>query len=255
MQDYFKKYLGIIAFITIVVICFTANLAFASAVDATETAANKVVELFGGVRNILFVLGGFGIIGMSAASIFGNLDWKWAGTLALGLTLLAISSSVIEMMTGVEFTTGEDTLKKIGSETHNKNFTHHLKGRKKVMVKYTKDHEWVVIEGNIATVGISNHAQHSLGDLVYVELPAIDKEVAKGEETAVVESVKAASDVYSPLSGKIIKVNEALEDNPDLINQNAEGDGWMWQVEISNPDEINELLEPDDYKAHVDAAE
>ena len=115
-------------------------------------------------------------------------------------------------------------------------------------LKYLKSHEWVRAEGNgRATIGISDHAQASLGDLVYVELPNVGDSVEAGNAAAVVESVKAASDVYSPVSGKVVEVNAALADKPETINEDAYGDGWLFVVELSEPEQLNDLLGPDDY--------
>ncbi|HAI94919.1 MAG TPA: glycine cleavage system protein GcvH [Xanthomonadaceae bacterium] len=115
-------------------------------------------------------------------------------------------------------------------------------------LKFLKSHEWVRAEGNgRATVGISDHAQASLGDLVYVELPNVGDSVEAGNAAAVVESVKAASDVYSPVSGKVVEVNSALADKPETINEDAYGEGWLFVVELSEPEQLNELLGPDDY--------
>ena len=115
-------------------------------------------------------------------------------------------------------------------------------------LKFLKSHEWARVEGNgRVTVGISDHAQGLLGDLVYVELPEVGAEAKAGEQIAVVESVKAASDVYSPVSGTIVEVNSALSDKPETINEDAYGDGWMYVVELTNADELNELLDPDAY--------
>ena len=100
-------------------------------------------------------------------------------------------------------------------------------------IKYTKDHEWIKLIDNIATIGITNHAQESLGDIVFVDLPEIGKEVSTGGEVSVIESVKAASDIYSPVDGKIIEVNNNLNDNASLINENAESEGWIFKVKIS----------------------
>ncbi len=115
-------------------------------------------------------------------------------------------------------------------------------------LKFLKSHEWARIEdsGQI-TIGISDHAQALLGDLVYVELPTVGDDVTAGNAVAVVESVKAASDVYSPVSGKIVAVNSALADKPETINEDAYGDGWVLVVQPSEPEEFNELLSPDDY--------
>ena len=115
-------------------------------------------------------------------------------------------------------------------------------------LKFLKSHEWARVEGNgRVTVGISDHAQGLLGDLVYVELPEVGADAKAGEQIAVVESVKAASDVYSPVSGTIVEVNSALSDKPETINEDAYGEGWMYVVELTNGDELNELLDPDAY--------
>lgn len=115
-------------------------------------------------------------------------------------------------------------------------------------LKFLKSHEWARVEGNgRVTVGISDHAQGLLGDLVYVELPEVGSDAKAGEQIAVVESVKAASDVYSPISGKIVEVNSSLSDKPETINEDAYGEGWMFVVELTNAEEINELLDPDAY--------
>ncbi len=111
------------------------------------------------------------------------------------------------------------------------------------MKRYTKTHEWVELEGKVATVGISEHAQKELGDVVYVELPEVGKEVKAGQALCSVESVKSASDVYSPLSGKISEVNNTLEDTPEIINKEAEGDGWIAKMEVSNSKEFDALLD------------
>ncbi len=115
-------------------------------------------------------------------------------------------------------------------------------------LKFLKSHEWARVEGNgRVTVGISDHAQGLLGDLVYVELPEVCADAKAGEQIAVVESVKAASDVYSPISGKVVEVNSALSDKPETINEDAYGEGWMFVVELTNAEEVNELLDPDAY--------
>ena len=115
-------------------------------------------------------------------------------------------------------------------------------------LKFMKSHEWARVEGDgKVTVGISDHAQGLLGDLVYVDLPAVGDSVEAGTACAVVESVKAASDVYSPVSGTITAVNAALADKPETINEDAYGEGWIFVVDIDEPDQLNELLEPDDY--------
>ncbi|MEW6382529.1 MAG: glycine cleavage system protein GcvH [Pseudomonadota bacterium] len=115
-------------------------------------------------------------------------------------------------------------------------------------LKFLKSHEWARVEGNgRVTVGLSDHAQGLLGDLVYVELPEVGAEAKAGEQIAVVESVKAASDVYSPISGKVVEVNSALSDKPETINEDAYGEGWMFVVELANAEEVNDLLDPDAY--------
>jgi glycine cleavage system H protein len=115
-------------------------------------------------------------------------------------------------------------------------------------LKFMKSHEWARVEGDgKVTVGISDHAQGLLGDLVYVELPNVGDRVEAGNACAVVESVKAASDVYAPVGGTVIAVNSALTDKPETINEDAYGEGWLFVVEIEDPDQLNDLLGPDDY--------
>lgn len=115
-------------------------------------------------------------------------------------------------------------------------------------LKFLKSHEWARVEGDgKITVGISDHAQQLLGDLVYVELPNVGDRVEAGTASAVVESVKAASDVYAPVSGKVVEVNSALVDKPETINEDAYGDGWLYVVEAEDGDQLAELLGPDDY--------
>lgn len=109
--------------------------------------------------------------------------------------------------------------------------------------KYSKDHEWVIVDNGIATIGITNHAQEQLGDVVFVELPAIGKKVAAHEQAAVVESVKAASEVYVPVSGEVVEVNKELEGDPALVNREAEGAAWFMKVKLSNPSELDELMD------------
>ncbi|MCL5032497.1 MAG: glycine cleavage system protein GcvH [Thermotogae bacterium] len=120
------------------------------------------------------------------------------------------------------------------------------------MKKYLKTHEWAELKGKIATIGISNHAQNQLGDVVYVNLPDVGKTVKAGEMLCSVESVKSASDVYAPLSGKVVEVNKALETTPELINKSAEGDGWIAKIEASNPKEFDALLDKTAYDKFVD---
>ena len=123
-------------------------------------------------------------------------------------------------------------------------------------LKFMKSHEWARVEDNgTVTVGISDHAQGLLGDLVYVELPSVGDEVQAGNACAVVESVKAASDVYTPVSGEIVAINESLADKPETINEDAFGEGWIFVVEIDEPDQLNELLDPDAYAELVENEE
>jgi glycine cleavage system H protein len=114
--------------------------------------------------------------------------------------------------------------------------------------RYTKDHEWIRLDGDVATVGITEHAQSQLGDIVYVELPEIGRKVEKGGDAAVVESVKAASDVYAPASGEVVAVNQALDGAPGSINEEAEGKGWFFRLKLSAPDELNALMTDQQYK-------
>ena len=117
-------------------------------------------------------------------------------------------------------------------------------------VKYMSSHEWARVEGKSAVVGISDHAQGLLGDLVYVELPVVGKVVKKGQEIAVVESVKAASDVYAPLSGTITEVNANLSGSPELVNTAPYGDGWICKIALSDANEVNELLSAEQYSVN-----
>jgi glycine cleavage system H protein len=114
---------------------------------------------------------------------------------------------------------------------------------------YTEEHEWIAVDGDKATVGITDYAQEQLGDVVFVELPAAGTEVTKGEEAAVVESVKAASDVYSPVSGTVTEGNAALEEDPALVNGSAEEDGWFFKLELSDKSELDALMDAEAYKA------
>ncbi len=120
-------------------------------------------------------------------------------------------------------------------------------------VKYTEDHEWIRVEGDTATIGITAYAAEQLGDVVFVELPDVGKTVARGDDAAVVESVKAASEVYAPVSGEITEVNAALTDAPETVNAAAEGDGWFVKIRMSDPSELEGTMDADAYKAHVDA--
>ena len=118
-------------------------------------------------------------------------------------------------------------------------------------LKYTKDHEWVSVEGNIATVGITDFAQSELGDIVYVEVDTLDETLNKDEVFGTVEAVKTVSDLFLPMSGKIVEFNESLSDAPESINESPYEQGWIIKVEVSNPDEINKLLNSDDYSALI----
>ena len=117
--------------------------------------------------------------------------------------------------------------------------------------KFTADHEWLSIEGDVATVGITDYAQSQLGDLVYVELPKTGRSVKKGEAVAVVESVKAASDVYSPLSGEVIEVNESIVADPALVNSDAERTAWMFKIRVAAPAELDSLMDEEAYRQHT----
>lgn len=119
-------------------------------------------------------------------------------------------------------------------------------------LRYTKDHEWVRLEGDVATVGITDHAQEQLGDIVHAELPEVGDAVQAGKACCEVESVKAVSDVYSPVSGEVVEVNGALEDSPDLINNEAHRGGWLFRVRLSNPAEVGELMDARKYVDFLD---
>ena len=119
-------------------------------------------------------------------------------------------------------------------------------------LKYAKSHEWVRVNGDMATVGISDHAQHELTDIVFVELPAVGRQLKAGEACAVVESVKTASDIYSPVSGEITEANSAVVDNPGLVNTAPDSDGWLYKIKLSDPAELNALLSAEDYKKQIE---
>lgn len=120
------------------------------------------------------------------------------------------------------------------------------------MKRYTKDHEWVRLDGEVATVGITNYAQEQLGDVVFVELPDVGKEVKKGDEAAVVESVKAASEVYAPLTGEVVEVNGALESEPGKVNSDPEGDAWFLKLRLSDTGEFDSLMDESQYNAFLE---
>ena len=117
---------------------------------------------------------------------------------------------------------------------------------------YTEEHEWIVVAGNVATLGITDYAQAQLGDVVFVEVPTVGRKVKKGEETAVVESVKAASEVYSPVTGTVVESNEPLANSPITVNEDPEGAGWFCRIEMSDPAELEVLMDEAAYKAFVE---
>ena len=116
---------------------------------------------------------------------------------------------------------------------------------------FTKEHEWISVDGDTATVGISDHAQEALGDIVFTEVPAAGKQLSKGQEAAVVESVKAASDVYSPVSGEVVEGNQAVVDDPALVNSDPEGQGWFFKVKLSDSGELDGLMDEGSYRDWV----
>jgi glycine cleavage system H protein len=119
-------------------------------------------------------------------------------------------------------------------------------------VKYTRDHEWIRLDGDVGVVGITTYAQLQLGDVVYVELPAIGKRLEKGAEAAVVESVKAASEVYSPVGGEVVAVNDALEAAPATVNEDAEGKGWFLKLKLTDPKQLDALMSAEEYERYVE---
>ena len=118
--------------------------------------------------------------------------------------------------------------------------------------KYTEDHEWVQMDGNMATVGITNHAQESLGDIVFIDLPSVGKVVKAKDELCVIESVKAASDIYSPIDGEVSEINEKLSDETALVNQDAENEGWIFKIKVSNTDQFQGLMSLEQYLAFLE---
>ncbi|EJF97892.1 glycine cleavage system H protein [Bartonella vinsonii subsp. arupensis Pm136co] len=116
---------------------------------------------------------------------------------------------------------------------------------------FTQDHEWLSVEGQVVTVGITHYAQEQLGDLVFVDLPKEGTQLSKGDSAAVVESVKAASDVYAPLDGEVVEINEALANNPELVNQKAEKEGWLWKMTLQDAMQLEGLLDEAAYKALI----
>lgn len=119
-------------------------------------------------------------------------------------------------------------------------------------IKYTEDHEWIKVDGDTGTIGISPYAAKQLGDVVFVELPEIGREMDKGDEAAVVESVKAASEVYAPIGGEVVEVNEALEDAPETVNASPDGDGWFLKIKIADASELETLMDEAAYKTYCD---
>mgnify|MGYP001627306455 CR=1 FL=1 len=118
-------------------------------------------------------------------------------------------------------------------------------------LKYTKDHEWVRIVGDVATVGVTDFAQGELGDIVYVEIETVGDTLSQGDVFGTVEAVKTVSDLYMPVSGEVLEINEKLESEPELVNKDAYGDGWMVKIRLSNPEEASALLSADDYRSLV----
>lgn len=118
--------------------------------------------------------------------------------------------------------------------------------------RYTKEHEWIVLDGDIATIGITDHAQEQLGDLVHVELPELERTVVEGETCAVIESVKAASDVFAPLAGKVVEINETVVEDPSIVNSDAEGEGWFFRLELDDTDAFEALLDQDAYDEYLE---
>ncbi len=121
--------------------------------------------------------------------------------------------------------------------------------------KYTSEHEWISVEGDVGTVGVTDFAQHQLGDIVFVELPEAGKPLNKGEQAAVIESVKAASEVYAPVGGEVIEVNQPLEDEPGKVNDDAIGEGWFFKLKIADAQELDGLMDDGAYKDYVKGLE
>lgn len=118
-------------------------------------------------------------------------------------------------------------------------------------LKYAKSHEWVRVDGEMATIGITDHAQHELTDVVFVELPAAGRKVNAGEACAVVESVKTASDIYSPVTGEVMQINSALAQNPGLVNTDPYGEGWFYKIKLAQPDQVKSLMGSEEYSKQV----
>lgn len=120
-------------------------------------------------------------------------------------------------------------------------------------IKFTQDHEWAALDGATVTVGITNFAQEQLGDIIYVELPDVGRAINQGEECAVIESIKAAGDIKSPVSGEVLEVNPALEDEPELVNASPEGSGWLYKVKVSDSSELASLMDNDAYAVFIES--
>lgn len=120
-------------------------------------------------------------------------------------------------------------------------------------LKYAKNHEWIKVEGDTGIIGITDFAQNELGDIVFVEVDTVDEDLEMGETFGTIEAVKTVSDIFMPVSGEVIEFNEALEDNPDLINKDAYGEGWIVKIKISDPAELDELMDAEGYKNHIGA--
>lgn len=118
-------------------------------------------------------------------------------------------------------------------------------------LKYTKEHEWVLVEGTIGTIGVTDYAQGELGDVVFVDIDPAISEVKKGASIGTIEAVKTVSDIYSPFSGKVVEINEALKDSPEVVNSDPYGNGWMLKIEMSDPSELNDLLDAASYQALI----
>lgn len=121
-------------------------------------------------------------------------------------------------------------------------------------LRYSKEHEWIKVEGNVGTIGITDYAQHHLGDVVFVELPPVGRVLKAHEQFGVVESVKTVSDIFTPVAGKVVAVNDALEGSPETVNASPYEDGWIIKVELSNPADLNDLLDAAAYEAHIKEA-
>ncbi len=120
------------------------------------------------------------------------------------------------------------------------------------MLKYSKDHEWALVEGDMAKVGISSHAVEELGDITFVELPEVGVNAKAGDSVGFVESVKAASDIYTPLSGEVVEVNSSLEETPEILNTDPLGEGWIYKIKLTNPSEVKELMSEDEYQKYLE---